>query len=241
MPLPLITTLVPPAGLPVAGLRHATTGTGTYVKRSAPPVVETPSGVLTVTFTVPLPGGLTALIWVSASTLNVVAAVLPKDTSVVRAKPLPLITTFVPPTCGPLTGVMRVTATILAVADGGAETLEWVGEGDRSGGRVGDPAGVGVSTPELGDVEGAGTTLCGCWDRAVATTPAPPAIVAAAAAAIAADLASGQPRGRTNLRLCTVTRRALENGGRSDLASSSNCIAWSLNPRHSARLPSWCR
>src|SRR5262249_16522999 len=233
IPLPLITTLAPRAGPPGAGTRPATTGTGTYVNRLAPSVAEMPSGVVTVTFTVPLPGGLTALICVSASTLNLVAAVFPKDTPVVRAKPLPLITTLVPPTCGPLLGVMRVTATTRKAADGGAETLEKVGEGDRSGGRVGDPAGVGVGTPELGADEGEGTTLCGGWGRAGATTPPPPAIVAAAAAAIAADLASGQPRCRTSLRLWAVTRRALEKRGRSDFASSSNCMAWSLNPRHS--------
>jgi hypothetical protein len=51
------------------------------------------------------PGGTTALITVSETTLNEVAAVKPKVTDVARVKPKPLITVVFPPAAGPLLGL----------------------------------------------------------------------------------------------------------------------------------------
>ena len=65
-----------------------------------------PFGVVTVTLTVPLPEGLVAVICVSLSTVKLLAAFEPKETLVVRIKPVPVIVTLVPPAAGPLVGLM---------------------------------------------------------------------------------------------------------------------------------------
>ena len=68
-----------------------------------------PPGVVTVTSTVPLPAGLVAVIWVSLSTVKLLAAVAPKETPVAPVKPVPVMTTVVPPALDPLDGLILVT------------------------------------------------------------------------------------------------------------------------------------
>ena len=75
--------------------------TDVYVNWSGVPVAEVPPAVVTVISTVPLPAGLIALICVSLTTVKLLAAVCPK--------PVPLITTFVPPVVTPLVGLIPVT------------------------------------------------------------------------------------------------------------------------------------
>jgi len=67
--------------------------------------VVVPPGVVTVTCTIPLPPGLTAVICVSLFTVKVLVAV-PNSTSVAPVKPLPRIVTVVPPVAGPDVGEM---------------------------------------------------------------------------------------------------------------------------------------
>ena len=68
-----------------------------------------PAGVVTVTSTVPVPAGLSAVIVVSLTTVKLVAGVVPKSTAVAPVKPVPVIVTEVPPAAGPLVGLMPVT------------------------------------------------------------------------------------------------------------------------------------
>ena len=56
-------------------------------------MADVPVGVVTVTSTVPVPGGLSAVIVVSLTTVKLVAGVVPKSTAVAPAKPLPVIVT----------------------------------------------------------------------------------------------------------------------------------------------------
>jgi hypothetical protein len=79
------------------------------VKRSADEVADVPAGVVTVTFTVPVPGGLSTVIEVSLTTVKFVAGVVPKSTSVAPVKAVPVIVTRVPPDCGPVVGLNPVT------------------------------------------------------------------------------------------------------------------------------------
>ena len=68
-----------------------------------------PPGLITVTFTVPVPAGLVAVICVSESTVKLVAATAPKSTAVAAVKPEPVIVTDVPPANGPAVGLTAVT------------------------------------------------------------------------------------------------------------------------------------
>ena len=68
-----------------------------------------PTGVVTVTFTVPVPAGLSAVIVVLLTTVRSVAGVVPKSTTVAPVKPVPAIVTEVPPAAGPLAGFRPVT------------------------------------------------------------------------------------------------------------------------------------
>ena len=70
--------------------------------------------VMTVTSTTPEPGGETAVIWTSESTVNAGASTPPKATVVAPVKPWPPMTTLVPPAAGPLAGVNFATAGIAA-------------------------------------------------------------------------------------------------------------------------------
>src|SRR5450759_3928955 len=76
------------------------------MNRSDALVAEVPPGVVTVTWTVPLPVGLTAVIWASLSSETIVAAVAPNETPVAPVKPEPLMVTVVPPLAGPLVGLI---------------------------------------------------------------------------------------------------------------------------------------
>ena len=57
--------------------------------------------MVTVTFTTPVPAGLTAVIVVALTTVTPVAAVGPKATAVAPVKPVPVIVTKMPPAVGP--------------------------------------------------------------------------------------------------------------------------------------------
>jgi hypothetical protein len=70
---------------------------------------EVPAAVVTVMFTVPLPGGLTTVICVPES-VRIVPAAPPKLTLVAPARLVPLIVTTVPPPVVPLDGANPVTA-----------------------------------------------------------------------------------------------------------------------------------
>ena len=68
--------------------------------------VLVPSGRVTVTLTTLDPAGDVAVIWVPELTVNAVAAVVPNRTAVISVNPVPVIVTVVPPSVGPLAGVM---------------------------------------------------------------------------------------------------------------------------------------
>ena len=110
-PVPVIVTVVPPASGPDVGLKPVTLGavTAVYVNWSAGDVAEVPPGVTTVTSTVPVPAGLSAVIEVSLTTVTLVAGVAPKSTAVAPVKPVPVIVTGVPPASVPLVGLKAVT------------------------------------------------------------------------------------------------------------------------------------
>lgn len=69
---------------------------------------DVPAGVVTVTGTVPVPGGDVAVIEVSLMTLKVVATLVPKWTLLAPVNPDPVIVTVVPPVGGPEVGEMEV-------------------------------------------------------------------------------------------------------------------------------------
>ena len=71
-----------------------------------------PCGVVTVTCTVPAlaAGGAVAVTWVAEFTVNLVAATAPKCTAFAPVNLVPVIVTLVPPACGPLAGLIPVTA-----------------------------------------------------------------------------------------------------------------------------------
>jgi hypothetical protein len=69
-----------------------------------------PDGLVTVMSTVPLPDGAVAVIWVSLSSVKLLAAVDPNLTAVAPLNALPVIVTVVPPAVGPEEGLMLVTA-----------------------------------------------------------------------------------------------------------------------------------
>src|SRR5436853_105012 len=90
--VPVIVTEVPPAVVPVAGLRLVTVGTAAvrYVKWSAETADEVPLLVVTLTSTVPAePAGAVAVTDESEFTTTPVAAVAPKVTPVVPEKLVP--------------------------------------------------------------------------------------------------------------------------------------------------------
>jgi len=71
-------------------------------------VAETPPVVVTVTSTVPVPVGDVAVIDVSEPAV-MLAGLLPKSTAVAEPRPVPVMTTEVPPADGPDAGAMPVT------------------------------------------------------------------------------------------------------------------------------------
>ena len=91
-----------------------------------------PPGVVTVTSTVPVPAGLSAVIVVSLTTVTSVAGVVPKSTAVAPVKPVPVIVTNVPPAGGPMVGLMPETV-------GARDVSKQIGRrGGRRAARVGD-------------------------------------------------------------------------------------------------------
>ena len=108
-PLPVIFTLVPPAVEPLDGEIAVTAGTGATKLKSLAAVPKlVPSAVVTVTLTPPKgeadSAGVTAVIWVSLTTVKDVAATDPKFTAVAPVKPVPPMVTVVPPAVAPLFG-----------------------------------------------------------------------------------------------------------------------------------------
>ena len=79
------------------------------MNRSAGAVADVPFGVVTVTSTVPVPAGLSAVIVVALTTVTFVAGTVPKSTAVAPVKPVPVIVTNVPPAAGPEDGLRPVT------------------------------------------------------------------------------------------------------------------------------------
>ncbi|GAB2769392.1 hypothetical protein GCM10027072_80240 [Streptomyces bullii] len=65
--------------------------------------------VVTVTFTVPVPDGLTAVICVLLLTVKEVAFLLPKRTAVAPVNPVPDTVTVVPPEADPWLGLTEET------------------------------------------------------------------------------------------------------------------------------------
>jgi hypothetical protein len=86
------------------------------VKRSPYEVAEVPSGVVTVTSTVPVPAGETAETTFGPSTVTSVAALMPKLTAVAPVRLLPKMYTFVPPVSGPRLGKTTLTVGAAPVA-----------------------------------------------------------------------------------------------------------------------------
>jgi hypothetical protein len=86
-----------------------------YVYLSAVVIAEVPTGVVTATFTVPMPGeasgegGEVATICVDELTVNDVAGAVPKSTLVVPVRFVPVIVTEVPPDVKPDVGRSPVT------------------------------------------------------------------------------------------------------------------------------------
>src|SRR5437016_1050771 len=104
----MVSEVLPATG-PLMGLSFVTVGGGMYVKRSAELVALVPPGVVTITSTVPVPAGATAVIDVVEMTVKLVAGAEPKLTAVAPLKFVPVTLTDVPPTAGPIVGLSFVT------------------------------------------------------------------------------------------------------------------------------------
>jgi hypothetical protein len=68
-----------------------------------------PPLVVTETFTVPVPEGATAVIWVLLLTVNDVAVLAPNRTVTTEVKPVPVTMTLVPPDSDPWLGLIEET------------------------------------------------------------------------------------------------------------------------------------
>ena len=75
-----------------------------------------PDGVVTVTSTVPVPAGLSAVIVVSLTTVTIRRRRRPEIDRRAPVKLVPVIVTKVPPVVGPLVGLRPVTAGAAAAA-----------------------------------------------------------------------------------------------------------------------------
>ena len=73
-------------------------------------VALVPPGVVTVTSTLPLPDGETAVIEVSELTVKLVASTEPNLTEMAPVNSTPVMVTVVPPPTGPVMGDTLVTA-----------------------------------------------------------------------------------------------------------------------------------
>ena len=65
--------------------------------------------MVTVTSTVPVPGGEVAVTDVAVLAVRLVAGVVPKVTEVAEPRLMPVTTTLLPPAAGPLVGAIEVT------------------------------------------------------------------------------------------------------------------------------------
>ena len=83
---PVIVTVVPPNGEPLLGEIAVIAGCGIYVNRSAALVALVPPTAVTVTSTVPLPGGDPATILLALATLRTLRYLPPKLTAVAPEK-----------------------------------------------------------------------------------------------------------------------------------------------------------
>lgn len=72
-------------------------------------MAEVPPGLVTLTSTVPVPAGETAVMDVAELTVKLVAAVAPNVTAVAAVNPEPVIATEVPPASGPAAGATAAT------------------------------------------------------------------------------------------------------------------------------------
>src|SRR5450755_4130695 len=99
-------TTVPPAAGPAVGDIPEIVGGGRYV--NVPNETPVPIAVVTLRLTAPVPTGDTAVIWVAEFTTKLAAAVPPKSTAVAPMNPVPVMTTLVPPLCGPDVGMKPV-------------------------------------------------------------------------------------------------------------------------------------
>lgn len=107
--MPVIVTQEPPAVDPEEGETDETTGVPIYVNWSAALVVDVPPVLVTVTWTVPMPAGERAVIWVELLTVTFSAEVLPNFTAVAPEKLVPVKITLVPPVVGPAMGEINAT------------------------------------------------------------------------------------------------------------------------------------
>src|SRR5262249_7791916 len=114
-PEPVIVTSVPPLVGAEFGLTPVTTTADpplTNVNWSAPEVADVPAPAVTLTCTVrAVVAAVTAVICVSETTVNELAARPPKLTALALVKPEPVIVTLVPPLANPERGL---TPTIVA-------------------------------------------------------------------------------------------------------------------------------
>ncbi len=113
-PVPVMMTVVPPAGRPATGLTAVTTGGASYVNWSATTSALVPPALVTVTSTWPVPAGEVTVRDVAELRTTLVPAVGPKSTTLalgkpVPEKPVPVMVTEVAPARGPAAGVMAVT------------------------------------------------------------------------------------------------------------------------------------
>jgi hypothetical protein len=107
--LPVFVPVLPLFGDSPVTVGATVTGTVTvYVNLSAVVPVEVPAGVVTVTYTLPVPRGLLTVSRVLESAV-IVAAAPPNLTAVASARPVPKIVTLVPPPVAPRAGKTRVT------------------------------------------------------------------------------------------------------------------------------------
>ena len=109
----MIVTAVPPLAGPFLTDSFLISGgmpVLTYVNWLARPGVVSPNGVLTVIATVPVPGGATAVMVVGEMTPKPSAGVAPNLTSVACSSCVPVIVTTEPPSSGPSSGSIEVSA-----------------------------------------------------------------------------------------------------------------------------------
>ncbi len=102
-PVPVMTTVVPPAAGPAVGAKPVIVGGGRKV--NVPNETPVPLAFVTLRLTAPVPAGDTAVICVAEFTTKLAAAVPPKSTAVAPVNPVPVMTTVVPPACGPDVGL----------------------------------------------------------------------------------------------------------------------------------------